>query len=231
MRRTLLVPIVVMLAVALAACGGDKKPASSGSTDTAAADRAKAEKLVLVQADFPAGWAGTPAEPDTAEDDQQAAALAECAGAVDPAVAESATVTGRDFAKDTAEVSSEVTYVKTTAQAQQDLAAITGTKLETCVKDSAGDLLQKELEGSGATLEKFDFERIEADKIGDATQAFRMIATVSAGGQRLSIFIDLIFILKGRAEISLSFSEVGKPFDAALQKSLLAKMGTKLAAA
>jgi hypothetical protein len=231
MRRKMLAVIVVTLAVALAACGGDKKPASSGSTDTAAADRAKAEKLVLVQADFPVGWAGTTAQPDTAEDDEQGAALAECAGAVDPAVAESATVTGKDFAKDTAEVSSEVTYVKTTEQAQTDLAAITGSKLESCVKDFAGDLLQKELEGSGATLERFDFDRIETDKVGDATEAFRMTATVSAGGQTLRIFIDLIFILKDRAEISLSFSEVGKPFDQALQKSLLAKMGAKLSAA
>jgi hypothetical protein len=227
-----MLPVFVLtLAVALAGCGGDKKPASSGSTDTQAADRAKAEKLVLVQADFPTGWAGTTAQPNTEEDDEQGAALAGCVGAVDPAVAESATVTGKDFAKDTGEVSSEVTYVKTTAQAQQDLAAITGSKLETCVKDFAGDLLQKELEGSGATLVRFDFVRIEADKVGDATEAFRMTATVSADGQNLSIFIDLIFILKGRAEISLSFSEVGKPFDAALQKSLLTKMGTKIAAA
>ena len=231
MRRTLLVPIVVMLAVALIACGGDKPTTPGGSTNTAAADRAKAEMLVLVQADFPAGWAGSAPEPDTEEDKQQAAALAKCVGAVDPAVAESATATGRDFAKDTAEVSSEVTYVKTTAQAQQDLAALTGTKLETCVKSFAGDLLQKELEGSGATLDRFDFARTQADKIGDATQAFRVNATVSASGQTFNIHVDLIFILKGRAEISLSFSEVGKPFDPALQKSLLAKMSAKLAAA
>lgn len=229
MRRQILTVVIVPLAIVLAACGGDKQP-SSGATGTAAADRAKAEKLILVQADFPAGWAGTTAAPDTPEDDARAADLAECAGAVDPAVAESATVTGKDFAKDTAEVASEVTYVKTTEQAQTDLAAITGPKVEGCVERFAGDLLQKEIEGSGARLDRFAFDRIKTQKIGDATEAFRMTATVTAGGQTLTIYVDLIFILKGRAEISLAFSELGKPFNGTLQKSLLAKMGTKLAA-
>jgi hypothetical protein len=34
--------------------------------------------------------------------------------------------------------------------------------------------------------------------------------------------------LKGRAEISLSFTEVGKPFDAAIEQSVLAAVGSKL---
>lgn len=121
-----------------------------------------------------------------------------------------------------------MTFVNTNGYAQTDLAAITGSKFEPCVKDFANDFLTAELEQSGATLESFPFDRITTERYGDATAVFRM-AAVAAGDQRVTVYIDLIFILKGRAEISLSFTEVSKPFDEALQRSLLAKMGAKLA--
>lgn len=229
MRRNALAAIVITLALAAAACGGGDKPGSSG-TDTAAADRAKAQKIVLTQSDMPAGWTGTQPTPDP-EDNAQAKALAQCAGASDPSVATSAEVEGQSFSMDNAEVSSEVTFVKTTAQAQTDLAAITGPKIEGCVKMVTDELLTAELEGSGATLESFTFDRITRDKVGDATTAFRITATVAAGDQKATVYVDLIFILKGRAEISLSFTNVGTPFDEALEKSLIAKVGAKVAAA
>lgn len=228
MRRSALTAIVITLGLAVSACGGDKKPGGSGA-DTAA-DRARARRLVLTATDMPAGWTGTQPTPDP-EADAQGKALAACAGAVDPDVAESASVEGQDFEKDTASVSSEVTFVKTPDQARTDLAAITSSKFEPCAEKFAGDALRGELEGSGAALESVTFDPIAIDKYGDATQAFRMTATVVAGDQRLSIYLDLIFILKGRAEITVSFTEVGKPFDDTLKTSLLAKMGTKLAAA
>lgn len=226
MKRSALA-IIVALGLAVSGCGGDKKSESGGA---AAADRATAQKLVLVASDFPAGWTGTAPSPDP-EADAQDKAFAECVGGVDPAVSESATVDGHGFSKDNAEVNSEVTVVKTDEHAQTDLAGLTSGKLEGCVKDFASDAVKSELEGSGATLASLTFDPLSVDKIGDATEAFRFTATVSAGGQSLTLFLDLVFILKDRAEISLSFSEVGKPFDEALRKSLLDKMAAKVAAA
>lgn len=237
MKRTL-GTIALVFVLALTACSsGTKKSDTTGTTsptatsDTAAADRAKAEKVVLVQADFPAGWTATPASPDPRED-QQAKELAACADAVDPSVAESAQVDGPDVNKENASVSSSVTFVKTEEYAQTDLKAITGSKIEKCVEDFAKKALDEELKSneSGATLESVEFDRITVQKYGDATVGFRLTATIEAQGERLTAYQDLIFILKGRAEISASFFDLGKPFDQTLEKDLLAKLGAKLAA-
>jgi hypothetical protein len=231
MKRTL-GTIALIFALALTACGGDKKPGASGTTspDATAADRAKAEKLVLVAADFPAGWTATPSTP-APDEDAQGKALAKCAGAVDPDIAESVEVDGPDVGKENAAVSSNVTFVKTTEYAQTDLAAITGSKIEKCVEDFAKQALNDELESteSGAKLESVQFDRITTTKYGDATVGFRLVATISAAGQKITAYQDLIFILKGRAEVSASFFDLGQPFDADLQRTLLAKLGAKLA--
>lgn len=235
MKRTL-GTIAFILALALTACGDSgKKPSTSGSssptTNTAAADKAKAEKLVLVAADFPAGWTATPSTPDPNEE-AQGKELAACVGAVDPDVAESAEVDGPDIEKDNASASSNATFVKTAAYAQTDLAAIKGTKVEKCVEDFAKKALNEELSsnGSGATLKSVDFDRVTTATYGDATVGFRLKATIAAGRQTLTAYQDLIFILKGRAEVSASFFNLGKPFDASLERSLLDKLGAKLAA-
>ena len=231
MKRTL-GTLILIFVLALTACSGDKKPGASGtsSPDAATADKAKAEKLVLVAADFPAGWTATPSTPDP-DEDAQTRALALCAGASDPDLSESAQVDGPNVSKDNAQVSSSVSFVKTSADAQKDLAAVKGSKLQKCVEDFGKKTLEEELEseGSGATLESVKFDRITTPTYGDATVAFRLSATIAAGGERISAFQDIILILKGRAEISASFFDLGKPFDATLEKSLLEKLGAKLA--
>jgi len=229
--------LALICALALTSCGGGtKKPGATGTTspttDITAADRTNAEKLVLVAADFPAGWTATPATPDPSED-ELADELATCADAADPGVSQSAEVDGPDVSKDNASVSTSVTFVKTEEFARKDLAAITGSKIEKCVEDFAKKELNDELkaEGSGATLESVKFDRITTTKYGDATVGFRLTATISAGGETLSAYQDIVLILKGRAEISAAFFDLGKPFDQALEKALLEKLGAKLASA
>jgi len=92
--RNRLVLIAPLLALVLAACGGGGSKSSnttsaptttSSSTPTTAgsdaAATARAQKLVLVQSDFPAGWTGSPPTPDTPEDKAANQEFAACAGA------------------------------------------------------------------------------------------------------------------------------------------------------
>ena len=237
MKKTL-GTLALILVLALTACSGAKKPSSSrtssptSTTDMAAADEAKAAKLVLVQADFPAGWSASPPSPDP-EGEAQDKKLAACVGAVDPDVSESAEVDGPDVSKDNATVSTTATYVKTTEFAQSDLAAITGPKLESCIKDFGGDALKSAFEESGAsvTLKSIEIDPLTTQKYGDATVGRRIIATLAAEGQEIKVYFDLVFLLKGRAEVSAFFGNVGEPFDATLERDLLAKLAAKLAAA
>ncbi|MFY9587657.1 MAG: hypothetical protein WAT66_09400 [Actinomycetota bacterium] len=230
--------IALIFVLALSACGGSSKTPSATKTtspttgtDTSAADKAKAEKLVLIQADFPAGWTATPPSPDPKQDSQDKE-LAACVGAVDPAVSESATVDGPDLNKDTAIVSTTASFVKTNAYAQTDLKALTSPKLESCIKDFGGQALKEGLEESGSkvTLKSVEVDPIPTKKYGDATLGRRITATIVLEGQELAAYIDLVFILKGRAEVSAFFAGIGQPFDAALERSLIDKLGAKLTA-
>jgi hypothetical protein len=229
--------IALIFVLALTACGGgSKKPSAAKATTqttnngTSAADREKAQGLVLIAADFPAGWTATPPSPDPDEATQDKE-LAECVGAVDPAVSESARVDGPDLNKDTAIVSTTASFVKTAAYAQTDLKALTSSKLESCIKDFGGEALKQGLEESGSevTLKSVEVDPITTKKYGDATLGRRITATIVLEGQDVAAYIDLVFMLKGRAEVSAFFAGIGQPFDAALERSLIDKLGAKLA--
>jgi hypothetical protein len=232
------------LVLALSACGGgsknksepsttgSKSVASSTSTSTtvpdAAADEARAKSLVLVASDIPAGW--TPSVHQTDPSDAAVSKrLADCLGASDPAKM-TADVNGNDFDKGDAEISSNVTIAASRAAFQQDIAAITGPKYQPCIKQLLGAELQRQLQQSspGATVTSTDLTSLTSPKYGEVTVAVRATVTVVAGGQTIVFFIDDYAYGRDRAEANVTFFNIAAPFDAALEKSLLAKAGGKL---
>jgi hypothetical protein len=225
----------VLLATA-AACSKSATPTSVSSSTPppspdANADRASAQGVILVQADFPAGWKGTPHQKDPNED-AQSKAMAACVGAPDPTTTQEVDVQGDDFDMGNASASSDVTFVKTLQDAQADLAALAGPKLGPCVKTFARNLLEGDLaqQAPGAKITAFDFATRAVPSFGDATHAFRITATASISGQTIKFFIDLVFMLRGRAEAEVDLFNIGAPFDEALGSSLIQKFGARVAA-
>jgi hypothetical protein len=239
--------VCAVLVLALAACGGSSKnksespttqsksaasSTSSSSTSTtvpdAAADEALAKSLVLVTADLPAGW--TPSvhqkDPDSARLDQQ---LADCMDASDPS-ASTVDIDGLDFDLGDAEVSSSVTVQASHADFQRDAAALTGPKYRPCLKQLLEPELQRQLQkdSPGATVTGVDLAPRSTPTYGDVTVAVRATVTVAVNGQSIVFFIDDVAYGSDRVEVDVSFFNVGAPFDAELERTLVAKAGAKL---
>ena len=230
MKRSRLIALVlVTLAFATVGCGG-KKPAarSSPTLSLEEADRLLAEKLVLQQADLPS-WPATPHVDDPREDDF-GKQLAACVGAPPPDTSTSAEVDGPDFSMGDAEVSSSASFDRTLELAQQDLAALKSAELPECVKSFAVQELRAALaeQTPGASLSSVSFDPRTVAHFGDATVGFRLVATIKVQGQTIKAYQDLVFLVKGRAGVAAAFSNVGRPFDEALETLLIDKLGVRL---
>jgi hypothetical protein len=224
--------LLVLLSIAVTACGSDDNDTTEASTSplttlSAAADLDTAKKLVLVAADLPPGWT---AEPDDqtagAGSDARADELAICTGTSGKA-SETADWNGDEFSMGTSEVSTDVSMVKDEATFRRDAEAIKGPKVQTCVKDA----ITKMLSPLGAAPDSVEVTPLEVAEFGDVSVGYRITATLAARGQTQTIYLDLIMIGKNRAQTTTTFSNVGEPFDPTLQRSLIAKVGAKVDAA
>jgi hypothetical protein len=239
--RTRLLSILPLFAIVLAACGGGGSKSSSTTsapTTTAstassnagsdAAATARAQKLVFVQADFPPGWTAAPSAPDTPEDKATNEELDKCIGTSGQA-ARSADVKGDDFTMGQGtQVSSEAQIVKDESTYRSDVAAIKGSKLQPCLQDFLNKQITKAAGGAPGSLQ---LSSLTVPTFGDVTVGKRLTASITVQGQTLNVYVDFVLMGKNRAEVTASFSSVGQPFDATLQRSLLDKLGAKLKSA
>jgi hypothetical protein len=236
------------LVLALAGCGSSSQPASVPSTSSkpsasptapstattmpdAAADKVTAQSLVLVQADLPAGWTGSAPSSDP-QDTELSRKVAACAGASDPAK-ETADVSGLDFDKGHAEVSSEVALAPSRAAFEADLAALRSSKYETCVQSVFNTQLRADIakQSPGVTLGDLTISRFATPTYGEVTVGFRLSATITGPtGSSIQLYIDEVGYGRGRSEVTLTFNDQGAPFDQVLERALVAKAAAKLKA-
>ena len=239
--RTRLVLITALLTAVLAACGGGSSKSSSTTTSpttatstpssTAAgsdpAATARAQKLVLTQADFPAGWTGTPAAADTPEAKAAGQQFATCAG-LSGESAQSADVKGDDFnmGSPATMVSSETRIIKDDSTYKKDVESLKSGKFQPCLQD----FLTKSLASAtgGATPTNVQVSPLTTDKFGDVTVGIRMSAGITVGGQTATLVVDAVVLGKNKAEVQTAFINLAQPFDPALEKSLIGKLGAKL---
>jgi hypothetical protein len=238
--RTRIVSSALLLALALAACGGSSSKsssttsspsttASSASTPASAgsdpAAEARAKKLVFVQGDFPAGWTGSPATPDTPEDKATTKQLDTCIGTSGDD-AHSADVKGDDFNMGQGtQVSSEAQIIKSDATYKSDVDAIKSPKLQSCLQQFLSKEIAKQ---AGVTPSSLDLVPFSVPTFGDVTKGMRLTAAMPIQGQTLNIVVDFVLMGKNKAEVTSTFSNVGQPFDQSLEKTLLEKLGAKL---
>ena len=239
--RNRLVLIAPLLALVLAACGGGGSKSSnttsaptttSSSTPTTAgsdaAATARAQKLVLVQSDFPAGWTGSPPTPDTPEDKAANQEFAACAGASGESD-KVADVKGDTFSMGSpaTQVGSGAQIVKDEARYRQDVTAFKSSKFQPCLKDFLTKALSKAVGGASPNVQ---VSSLTVPTFGDVTAGLRMTAALTVQGQNLTLVLDAVVMAKNRAEVRETFSNLAQPFDATLEHSLLNKVGTKLTA-
>ena len=231
-RTTRATLIVLMFAVG--ACGGGKKDSSSESSSTsttvpdAATEAAAAPSLLLVQSDLPAGWKATPHQDDPGDAAIQKK-LADCAGASDPSRS-IANLDSPDFDLGDAEVSSSVDVVATRADFEKDVAALKSSKYVTCVKQLFGTELERQIqqEAPDATVDDVSLARVASPTYGDVTVALKGTVTLTVKGRTVVFYLSDYAFGRGRSEVDVNFFNIGRPFDPALEQSLLAKAVAKL---
>jgi hypothetical protein len=223
----------VVLVAALAACGGSSKPKSDTTTTKAAApnpdkDRVAASALVLRQTDFPSGWTASTHEDDPSDARLQKE-LAACAGASDPTT-QTAQFDGPDVDNGGAEVSTSANFAASDAAYQKDIAALKSAKYQSCIKTLLGTELQDQLTKSspGVTISGINIDTVDTPTYGDVTVKLSVSMTLTGPDDTIKLYIDDISYGKDRAEVDLTFSNTGAPFDETLEKSLTAKAVAKL---
>jgi hypothetical protein len=236
MRR---IAMLVAAALVLAGCGGDDEtppvataPATTVAAGTtavdAATDKAKATTLVLTSTDLP-GWTAKPAQNDPADkafDDQ----LAACVGRPSPSTYTTARAASSSFSMGPAEVSSDVDIVRTVEDFNADVAAVRGAKYAPCVRNGLTKLLQRQLP-AGTAVRSATVARLPIGGFGVFSARFRASIKLLIQGQPAIVYQDAILLGKGRVELSASFTNLGRPFNPALEQALVAKLGARLQAA
>jgi hypothetical protein len=231
--------IVAIACTVLAAACGSNGGAKGGPTDNPAttttakpnpaADRARAQALLLTAADLPAGWVGSKHVADP-QDKQESQKLADCTGAFGPRN-DVVNIDGDDFDKGNNEISSSANVVDTREHFLADVTAITGDKVLSCFQSIFSEDLPKALAKSnpGVTVHNLKVSRRSSEKTyGEVTVGFRVSLTITGAAGSIPLFIDEFELGAGRDEVSVTFDGQGAPFDASLEQSVLATAGGKL---
>lgn len=217
MRRKIAAGLVLTLTMSMA-----------GATDAGAAlskakARHKAQSVLLKIEDMPTGWTSTPPTPATAKDEQDASDLAACTGAADPA-RDLADIDGATFDQGNASVSSSAEVVASGADYRRDTAALLGKKMKGCFRRS----LSKMFAENDLTVQKMTFTRFRVERHGDLSTGMRMVFTVATEGQTVDIHFDGVALGKAPVELSLTFTNIGAPFDPILENRLISLAGKRV---
>jgi hypothetical protein len=214
----------VLLLVLLVACGGGGDgPGDDVLGPGERDDQAVAEEANLRLSDFPDEWRADPV-PAGAEDATAASGrtFAACVGRPPPEEGRTALAGSEDFSsRETRRVSSSAQMVESVEAAVADFEALRTDRALQCRKAQIdAEFLRQLPESAPETL----IERLDLPQFGDETVAFRVQAMSLAGGSAVRTYIDLVFVRKGRAQLSASFIDRNTPFPAELQRSLLQRM-------
>jgi hypothetical protein len=230
-RKSIMTLAILAGLSAMAACGsssGTSAPSSSSSTAVTVnptADRATATTINLTSADRP-GWSSSP-NTTSSGDQATSAQLAACAGASNPNAVDVVDVSSPDFNQNQAGESSDVTMVKTHADGLSDLRALKGPKLDPCLQQIGVPELKAAL-GPGESLSDVQITTINPPGAPPDSFALRLTVGITVPQQgTANLTVDVVGFLVGRAEITLSSSNVGQNPDPTLEQQLLSLLVTR----
>jgi hypothetical protein len=224
----------------LSACGGGSSGGASGAGQTPAstssfpkaAAQAAAQKALLTSAQFPSNWTqqSSPATPLDAQAQQM---LATClhvpASELQADPSDVATADSPQFEAPGGVGSVQETVdITTTAHEVAEFQVLAQSQVPTCLGQVFGSYLKSSLASStpGVTVGTLTMRPLTVSQIGDATDAFQATIPVTANGQSITLYVDLVFLRSANADIvltlvdqsSISGHAAGQYAGAALQR-------------
>lgn len=219
--------MAAMAMVGTQACAAPAWGAATAGASSTAALRKIANEVNLTAKDLP-GWKQTPNTP-SASDQATSDKIAQCAGANPPSKVTIVDVDSPYFDQGGDELSSDVTFVRTREDGTSDLKAMTGTKLVPCLKSFMVPYLQHNLP-AGAKLSGFQIKVYHPSWSPPSSFGYRMDLQLSAtpkGSTTVSLHLDVIGFLVGRAEVELTDSSEGSAPSRPLEQRLVTLMAAR----
>ena len=216
MRRLRLALLALAAAAALAACGGG----GGGEAQTVLndQDQAGAEAIVLITADFPAGWT-------SAAHEQQGARTC-----FNPDLSD-LTVTGhadsRDFSHQSFFVNSSATLMKSDDEAKGAFERQASGELPKCIAEQLGKSIESSSE-IAIDVKHTAVRALDFPGLGDRSQAYRATLDLDLGGQPVRAYVDFVFVQRGRALATLAFASVAQAPQTALDEELAGKVAGRM---
>jgi len=176
--------------------GSQSASSSSPSSASTAkpASLSELKKIVLQPTDLPAGWKGTPYQPDP-HDAAYQAAMVRCVGARNTDSDKVAEAHSDDYELGDASISSSATSYRSQSDIYTDVAILHSPKLSTCYDQLVKSQLAASLP-AGAAIESASIKITP----GSAGGPVNVVATgtgtikVSLGGQRVPVYLTVAFI-------------------------------------
>ena len=126
---------------------------------------------------------------------------------------------------------STITVEPTLAAAREWFSILEQPQLASCVGEALRAVAIEESPGlrtSGNSVGKAKASRLAFPRNGDQTVAYRLIVPIVAEGQTLSIYDDYVLVLKGRADVMLTFARVALPVSSRMEQRLTALTARRL---
>jgi hypothetical protein len=205
--RTVVLVLVLVLGTFTVGAQASSRNSSSESSDAAIAKR-----VVLRVTDFPAGWSRTP---DGAKDTG-------CFSGALKRHSPTAFVEGPRVStgENGTDASQSVVVYGTRAGARRALTAVTASSVFACYRAKIPAILKP----AGLKMESFTGGQLSFDRLGDVLKAYRYKVALSKSGDKAALFLDYVFVLRGRVLVSTGFVGAFTEPDVFVEHSVLAKV-------
>ena len=184
---------------------------------------------MLQPTDLPAGWKGTPYQPDP-HDAAYQAAMVRCVGARNTDSDKVAEAHSDDYELGDASISSSATSYRSQSDIYTDVAILHSPKLSTCYDQLVKSQLAASLP-AGAAIESASIKITP----GSAGGPVNVVATgtgtikVSLGGQRVPVYLTVAFITGPLTQAEVDTENVGSPVPAHVVNQLVAAVAARAA--
>jgi hypothetical protein len=213
-------PAAVLLAAVTAGCGSHGAAAAASPAPASAADQRAAEFAILRLADMGPGYRQTRFQP-TAQVRQGSVTLSRCIGRPPGSLHQTAQAFSEQLSRGSLEILASIIFVSTRQAAQGDLAAFQGPKAPGCLRQSY--LTQYERTGGKATASIGPLRPPPASRATSADYRLRVLAQTTTGS-KVPVFIDVVRVVRGRAEVTVTFQDVNQAVPEAVERRAISAM-------
>jgi hypothetical protein len=210
--------------------GNSAESSTSTTTSTTAptnqnidADKSAAQAASLTLSDFPAGWTSQPPSNNSNPSQNISAQLAKCLGVSHAEFSKApANYDSPNFADSNNNTASNSVGYRATATAEQSVFAIVSSpNAPGCLTTAVGALFDQAIAHptnpsstlpAGATVGTPTVSQMSFPQFGDKSVAYQLKVSVSFQSLSIDAYVDIIFVLKGRAGVTMYFEGVSNPF-------------------